>query len=237
MKPILFNTEMVQAILEGRKTVTRRVVKHGKGTPEYYNRDKFYGVVDHLNNDYKNWYAGFYNDNDIFCGANGEKLIDAIYFKAPYKVNDVLYVRETWHKYTKRVGEGEQCHLQEFYGYKASIANSEDANEKWKPSIHMPKAAARIFLRVTNVRVERLQDITKEDMVKEGLIDFCEKCSALFSKCDVCMNEGGLESDFMELWDSTIKRDQLKHYGWESNPYVWVIEFEQISKEAAIQEV
>ena len=214
MKPILFNTEMVQAILEGRKTVTRRVIDRDIVNNCDMEKD---GTL--LN--YQNAYGDFINPVEL----------------CRYKVNDVLYVRETWHKYIKRVGEGEQCRLQEFYGYKASIANSEDANEKWKPSIHMPKAAARIFLRVTNVRVERLQDITKEDMVKEGLIDFCEKCSALFSECDVCMNEGGLESDFMELWDSTIKRDQLKHYGWESNPYVWVIEFEQISKEAAIQEV
>ena len=79
-----------------------------------------------------------------------------------------MYVRETWHKYNKRVGEGKSCHMEEFYGYKASVANSEDANEPWKPSIHMPKEAARIWLKVTDVRAERLQEITAESALLEG---------------------------------------------------------------------
>lgn len=208
MKPILFNTEMVRAILDGRKTVTRRVIKP---QPTYSPRDGFTW----------NGYAYGTDFPPMFRGA-GYNLCCA----APYKVNDILYVRETWHKYTKRVGEGEACYLAEFYGYKASIANSEDANEPWKPSINMPKEAARIFLRVTGVRVERLEDITQEDAIKEGVM--VEE----FDK------EGGFyeRDEFLYLWDSTIKKDQLQYYGWDANPYVWVIEFEVIDK-AALQKL
>jgi len=209
MKPILFNTEMIRAILEGRKTVTRRVVK--------FEKDKN-----------PNW-TGYIKDGlTLYNGKN-----EPCSLPTPYQVNDVLYVRETWHTYIKRVGEGEQCHLEKFYGYKASVANSEDANEKWKPSIHMPKAAARIFLRVKSVKVERLQDMTKEDMLKEGIVDHCKDCKATFG-CDLCINEGvTVEDEFWSLWTRTIKKDQLKTYGWYANPYVWVIEFERISKEEA----
>ena len=134
VKPILFNTDMVRASLDGRKTVTRRCMKP---QPQGYfevNEEPLY----------------------IYDTSLGQGQIHS-----PYQPGDILYVRETWHKYTKRVGTGECCHMAEFYGYKASIANSEDAGERWKPSIHMPKEAARIFLRVVNVRVDRLQNITE----------------------------------------------------------------------------
>lgn len=221
MKPILFNTDMVRAILEGRKTVTRRVVKQGKSTPKYHNRDKFYGVVDHLNNDYKNCYAGFYNDNDIFTGDNGEKLIDAIYFKAPYKVNDILYVRETW----KPAGKGKK------YFYKVDWEmDGIYGITKWKPSIHMPKEAARLFLRVTDVRVEKLRDMELHDFIAEGIKlsreDLKDHNNALYKAREL----------FKDLWNSTAG----KHYSperyansWYGNPYVWVIEFEQITEEEA----
>lgn len=160
MKPILFNTEMVRAILDGRKSCTIRIVKPQQlvgllpdkcknGVPEEFLKEKKFMFKP-------------------YCDMTDIELINTAY-KAPYQPGDILYVRETWHKYTKRVGEGESCHLAEFYGYKASIANSEDANEPWRSSIHMPKEAARIFLRVTNVRVERLQDITVEDALAEGM--------------------------------------------------------------------
>ena len=217
MKPILFNTEMVRAILEGRKTVTRRVVARGKSNPLYHCRDKYYGIVDHLNNDYKNWYAGFYNDSDIFYGANGSRHIDAIYFKAPYKVGDVLYVRETWNEVTNG------------YIYKATnepvMVNGYKIDFRWRPSIHMPKAAARIFLRVTSVRVERLHDMTVEDCHKEGVNI---ATSSITDGETLKRNHDFSLEKFETLWDSTIKHDQLKYYGWESNPYVWVIEFERV---------
>lgn len=204
MKPILFNTEMVKAILEGRKTVTRRVIKGQDKNTMYAGRCAL-GV-------------GLFDNN------TSERVIEP-----PYRVGDILYVRETWHKYIKRVGEGRSCRLQEFYGYKASIANSEDAHEPWKPSIHMPKEAARIFLRVTSVRVERLQDITEVQATKEGCkAGSFEYKGAVWGQEDT--EEWTAVEDFANVWQSTIKKDQLQ-YGWCANPYVWVIEFEDISED------
>lgn len=205
--PILFNTEMVKVILDGRKTCTRRLVKFLPGkNPQW---------------------TGYIKDGLMLYNGKNEPCIR----KAPYQPGDILYVRETWHKYTKRVGNGESCKLAEFYGYKASIANSEDANEPWKPSIHMPKEAARIWLKVTDVRVERLQEITDKECIKEGIYPSnCRNCNATFG-CDVCPDEGYDEVDeFVEVWDSTIKKFDLDRYGWDANPYVWVIEFERFEK-------
>lgn len=214
MKPILFNTEMVRAILEGRKTVTRRVIKP----------NQLIGLLpDRCPNKLP---EEFIKEKPLlfkpYCDMSDKELISSIY-KSPYEVGDVLYIRETWHKYIKRVGKAETCHLQEFYGYKASIANSEDAKEKWKPSIHMPKAAARIFLRVTSVRAERLRDMTEVDAIKEGSVDDAEYgvgATAL--------------QNFKTIWNSTIRPDQFKYYGWNTNPYVWVIEFERVDKPEAV---
>lgn len=211
-KPILFNTEMVRAILEGRKTVTRRVLK----LPSYIEQNE------------NGLYTLFADGDCCYENQSMEEIKD--YIKPPFKAGDYLYVRETWHKYIKRVGKGESCHLAEFYGYKASIANSEDAHEPWKPSIHMPKEAARLFLKVNAVRVERLQDITISEMKKEGLIDECEYCTRGID-CNVCIHEDGIIDEWQELWNSTIKKSDVDKYGWEANPWVWVIEFERVEVE------
>ena len=204
--PILFNTDMVRAILDGRKTVTRRLVKHD--------------VDAILNSPYHKEHPEV-DDRQIIS-----KLC-----MPPYQPGDILYVRETWHKYKKRVGKGEGCHIAEFYGYKASIANSEDANEPWKPSIHMPKEAARIWLKVKDVRVERLQEIAEDEAISEGIYPSnCRNCNAPFG-CDTCPDEGYDEIDeFVELWNSTIKKSDLDRYGWDASPWVWVIEFERCEK-------
>ena len=156
-----------------------------------------------------------------YCDMTDIELINTAY-KAPYQLGDILYVRETWHKYNKRVGEGKSCHMEEFYGYKASVANSEDANEPWKPSIHMPKEAARIWLKVTDVRAERLQEITAESALLEGT----DKYIHLNGKFD----KNAILTSFMGIWNSTIKKSDLDRYGWDANPYVWVIEFERCEK-------
>lgn len=145
------------------------------------------------------------------------------YVKPSYQPGDTLYVRETWHKYIKRVSEGKSCHLAEFYGYKASIANSEDADEPWKPSIRMPKEAARIWLKVTDVTVERLQDITDEDVLKEGF-------DGIIFVDDTVPNPLIAKNRFRTLWDSTIKKSDISRYGWEANPWVFVYEFERCEK-------
>lgn len=198
IKPILFNTEMVQAIMDGRKSCTRRVVK-----PQW----EEYPHCKYVHNEY------IYDEmaENVYCARCGYPLEPER--RSPYQPEDILYVRETWHRYTKRVGKGEGCHLEEHYGYKASIANSEDAEEPWKPSIHMPKKAARIWLNVTNVRVERLQDMTDDDAEAEGCFDYTSTALG-----------------FPDVWDSTIKKSNLDSYGWDANPWVWVIEFERCEK-------
>lgn len=198
IKPILFNTEMVQAIMDGRKSCTRRVVK-----PQWEECPH----CKYVHNEY------IYDEmaENVYCARCGYPLEPER--RSPYQPEDILYVRETWHRYTKRVGKGEGCHLEEHYGYKASIANSEDAEEPWKPSIHMPKKAARIWLNVTNVRAERLQDMTDDDAEAEGCFDYTSTALG-----------------FPDVWDSTIKKSDLDSYGWNANPWVWVIEFDRREK-------
>lgn len=199
VKPILFNTDMVRAILDGRKTVTRQAVKP---QPQGY-----FEV----------------NDNPLYIYdmsfGNGR-----IY--PPYQQDDIMYVKETWHKYKKRIGKGKSCYMAEFYGYKASIANSEDSDEKWRPSIHMPKEAVRIWLKVIGVRVERLQDITEKQAKAEGFEPVMStKDSSFYTPW-----QGPPVGNFKYFWNYTIKKKDLPLYGWNANPWVWVIEFEQCKR-------
>lgn len=140
-KPIFFNTPMVKAILDGRKTVTRRVVKpHRKAIIENMWLDKEDGDV-----------VVVYNDNYYHIGEKG-------YIKRPYIVGDILWVRETW------------CKNGDVYFYKAGCPHLQgNMWVKWHPSIHMSREAARIFLEITDVRVERLQDITTDQVKAEGI--------------------------------------------------------------------
>jgi hypothetical protein len=210
-KQILFNTEMVKAILEGRKTCTRRVLKQPFEV--------------HPN--------GF-----ITKRKGNERLIP---YEAPYKVGDILYVRETW-MISNPFGDFARDNMTAEYMYKAGYAkgkripitrDKETNLGVWKPSIHMPKEAARIFLKVTDVRVERLQDISEKQAINEGVgdlfLDYIANCEG--EKYKVPMEHDTLAIDQFELlWNSTIKKVDINHYGWDTNPYVWVIEFERIEK-------
>ncbi len=204
MKPILFNTEMVRAILEGRKTATRRTMKN---PPPDVPGVKFREVRDGM--------AVFEWD----CSTN---LCER---KPPYHPGDILWVRETWCEYiAEHIIDGVR------YAYRANATpTSEEMRQelgyKWSPSIHMPKEAARLFLRVTGVRVERLQDITFGETKDEGI--WHQKDSLVREDLDIF-------GPFAVLWDSTIKSADLPLYGWEANPWVWVIEFERISKDEAL---
>ena len=220
IKPILFNTEMVRAILDGRKTCTRRICKDAN---EYVVPDMdFYNAE-------KRTYA-VHNFADL---EHTEQLSIAERI-CPICPGDILYVRETWERFECRNCEGDErgiCpkepqknvldkHSCGCYMYRATDEISGDA--KWHPSIHMPKEAARIWLRVTDVRVERLQDITIDEIRKEGLeprFDVKDKFS-----------DGIARGRFLELWNSTIKKSDLDRYGWDANPWVWVIEFERCEK-------
>lgn len=129
-------------------------------------------------------------------------------------------MRETW----KKAPNG-------YYYYEDWQRNDIADVTKWKPSIHMPKEAARIWLKVTDVRVERLQEISEDGAVKEGIyVANCKDCNAPFG-CDACPDEGYNEIDeFVELWNSTIKKFDIDRYGWNANPWVWVIKFERCEK-------
>lgn len=198
-KPILFDIDMVRAILDGRKTVTRRLVKPqqviGLGCDKCPNNmpQEYIKQKEML---FKPW-----------CDMSDNELISAIY-KPPYEPGDILYVRETWT-------------VKEFYDGEGDTYNKlvKYAHDKWVPSLFMPKEAARIFLKVTDVRVERLQDMDKMDALKEGIDN------------RLCINLSHALTKFKKLWNSTIKKSDIDLYGWDANPWVWVIEFERIEVE------
>ena len=203
MKPILFNTEMVHAILEGRKTVTRRVVK-----PNYRDDEIGFNIITNSN-------TGAYVRIEYFDEWENETR----YMHDPYRPGDILYVRETWDRRPLSLDGPDM-----FY-YKADGDLRPDGwRDKWRPSIHMPREAARLFLRVTDVRVERLWDITEEQAVKEGFY----RGWSLTEKSSIAATA---KQAFMWFWDKFIKIAQRVLYGWAANPWVWVIEFERISKE------
>lgn len=245
MKPILFNTEMVLAILDGRKTQTRRVVKFPDGMTGRLPRDGTRNIL---------FYPG------------GIK-------HPPYMPGEIMYVRETWgffpcsdceqpddckeqtgHKPDTLKVDGEQ--VDGCLVYRANYGTTEDDSFppsvfKWRPSIHMPKEAARIFLRVKNVYAERLQKSFSEPIapifavMAEG-VDVGETCRTCIEAYGMpcCVDEmdddgtthgecGLLDEargDFSDLWDSTIKPAERERCGWAANPWVWVIEFERCEK-------
>lgn len=209
-KPILFNTDMVRAILDGRKTVTRRLCK--------------LPGADHIEEDTDGSLIGIYNHHD---GC----VIDAMAY-APYKQGDILYVRETYVTWHLPLGEILYCYkATDPSGNKRPTSPEFDCDldvRPWNPSIHMPKEAARIFLKVTNVRVERLQDIDDEQARAEGCDGRCECPSSGAEGSLSCTTRDFSIEKFGTIWNSTIKKSDLDRYGWDANPWVWVIEFERI---------
>lgn len=209
IKPILFNTEMVRAILDGRKTCTRRIVR-----PPYF--------VDGDENDKRSLIT-------LRTATKNSSLYRQIgqmpYPDAPYRMCDILYVRETW------------CKGLERYIYRADYSDTEkfyrDGKEiemKWHPSIHMPKEAARIWIKVTDVRVERLQEITEDGAKAEG-VNFKNGKNVGFEEK---MRRTAIER-FKEIWNSTIKKSDIDRYGWDASPWVWVVEFERCEKPACMR--
>ena len=218
MKPILFNAEMVCAILNGQKTATRRIIK-----PQPKHVHTILGPSDE-----EDWTF------DFLCGCieNGVCLDWIEMVKMPYQPGDILYVRETW----SPLYQDKDSKDVRGYMYKACTLEEYDKmypdgkdyqwEGKWRPSIHMPKEAARIFLRAINIRAERLQDITYEGCKAEGFdgVIFEDDTEGLPA---IAINR------FSRLWDSTIKKKDIELFGWEANPWVWAIEFERISREEA----
>lgn len=199
-KPILFNTQMVKAILNGSKTQTRRLIKPQPPCILKKMTEGHHAGEWHL-----------YRDSPMM-----NPMINSPWgaqYLPPCQPGDVLWVRETWN--------GGRLFGQEGNGYVYAADYKEQSALGWRPSIHMPKEAARLFLRVKDVRVERLQDMKMSDMQAEGAVPSTVT--------------GGQwqqwQRDFMKpLWNSTVKKADLPRYGWEANPWVWVIEFERIDK-------
>ena len=217
IKPILFNTEMVRAILDGRKTCTRRICKDANEYTvpdmEFYNADKRTYAVHN------------------FADKKHTEQLSIAERTCPICPGDILYVRETWERFECWKCEGDErgnCPKEPkksvlyktcgCYMYRATDEIYGDA--KLHPSIHMPKEAARIWLKVTDVKVERLQNIDGKWCVKEGIEEEPLKH----------VGEDFVKGMFHDLWDSTINKSDIDRYGWGANPWVWVIEFERCKK-------
>ncbi len=208
IKPILFNTEMVRAILDGRQDATRRIVKGV--IPD----DAVWGYTAFTP-------KGYISCRGTFADGYGEKI-----FKLPCESGDILYVRETWAPIYPDKESNEVCG----YIYKEDSLKEYDKRYpdgedyqwggKWHPSIHMPKEAARIWLKVKDVRVERLQEITSEQISREGVeVEYPH-----------VLNGEEKRYAFSALWNSTIKKSDIDRHGWDANPWVWVIEFDRCEK-------
>ncbi len=200
--PILFSTPMVQAIIDGRKTMTRRISK--------------------INNNSLEWQAAFFR-------AEQSQQIEY----CRYQVGDVLWVRETW----QHVVEHSDCDY-EGYVYRADKNSSEwelsNDEWKWKPSLHMPKSAARIFLEVTNIKADRLQEITTNDAIAEGILpeptgdNLYNNYLYRFGAKDNGYHWIGAKYSFESLWQSINGKES-----WDENPFVWCISFKRIEKAAS----
>jgi hypothetical protein len=215
-KPIIFSTEMVRAILDGRKTMTRRICKDiagydfkwGLDKEPYIGNYKIFAKTESGKWDWVTLENQWLYDLQTAVDDNRTHLL-----KCPYgQPGDRLWVRETWADNIPGCPNG--------ITYKADHIDPKGdgpANPiKWKPSIHMPKAAARIWLEVTNVRGERLREITEEDAIAEG----------------IRIGIGGMpyfscREAFAALWNSLNAK---RGYGWEQNPWAWVVEFRRVER-------
>lgn len=211
IKPILFSTAMVEAIIAGQKTQTRRIIKQADGW------DINWKVMP-----IKEEHLDGIQRYEMRCGT--QYLLP--WFKAKYKVGDFLWVRETW-RLTDFLHVTDESYG---YVYRASEngrewqANCEDWI--WKPNIFMPKKACRLFLEVTDIRAERLHDISEEDCIKEGIENIegswykhykARVYGDGFDSCDA-------KSSYKSLWEKINGEDS-----WEENPYVWVINFKVVN--------
>lgn len=212
-KPILFSGEMVRAILDGRKTQTRRVIKPATTSQaaKYFDPDLAQWPIDQ---------------------GTGQRE------QCPYgQSGDTLWVRETWavpshlddvppREFSKWGvwfrADGTYATL-ETHGPPYGTRYPDESKGKWRPSIFMPRWASRITLEVTAVRVERVQEINDADAIAEGII--------VTESADLTgLTTGQPTRDFKALWDSI---NEKRGYGWESNPWVWVVEFAVVGRNDA----
>lgn len=262
VKPILFNTDEVRAILAVRKTATRRVVKYAEPDWRFLELEENpCSVAIRANGEeYPKELSGLYA---VFEGGDTSPY-DFPMVRAPYRPGDILYVRETWNFGYFDSSDAELDNSQWFeplpldydrdsyigslagFVYRADFTRAEeyeygtmDESNKlkpmpWYPSIHMPRESARIWLRVTDVRVERVQEISDADVEREGVhgdpYTFADP--EFYDRPELRDNYG--KAQFAGLWDGTIKPTDRDRYGWAANPFCWVISFERISKDKAL---
>lgn len=215
-KPILFNTPMVQAILTGRKTQTRRIIKR-KG----YEAELQELWRDSAKHEYENlWQIG--RKIETMRPANSIGVF------SPYGIGDILWVREMWCKLYDLddndqiiEGTGKYYYAADNPKFPYTHFVRDDGTHKdypaWKPSIHMPREAARLFLRVTDVRAERLQDISGKDVFFEGI-------NPQWYNGEAKRWENEQRIAYRKLWDSLYAK---RGFGWSANPWVWVYTFER----------
>lgn len=259
MKPILFNTDMVRAILEGRKTVTRRVVKvplqiwcdHG-GQHEFIRDDFIEGTH----------FTGFVCKKCGYgvCSPHRKFPVGSSWIRPPYRSGDILYVRETFRiDYLSNIPGTGRIHYKadgsysdfSFMPERYEMMRRAQLKPGWRPNENMPREAARIFLRVKSVGVDRLQNIADEQALLEGVPNDGDYPLESPLYCPVCkgvglvgalhpVSLGYMEVDcphcdtptkrFANLWGSTIKPSDRAIYGWDANPWVWVIQFERCER-------
>lgn len=223
MKPVFFNTEMTRAIQSGRKSITRRLIKP---QPKYC---------------MMSWAGLVVSEHpiEIIDGLIAAKCADVR--KEPYLPGDILYVRETWSVAPALLGAAPGPVYKADYTEK-ELAELKARHFRWHPSIHMPVSYTRIFLRVTKVRAEHLQDITEEDAIREGTYQIPDQSidagrytftaepqpGHCWTTARDCFRWG--------IWNSTVQKADRPFYGWDANPWVRVIEFEQITRETAFKE-
>ena len=210
--PILFNAEMVKAILSGLKTQTRRVMKRQPEPSKtregdfWFSCDKMQSMV-HV--------SEFIPGNSVI--PDGHQIVSAC---CPHgAVGDQLWVRETWARYNIDQDSHDMA-------YRATKPDDWPEGARWRPSIHMPRWASRIDLLITGVRVERLNSISEQDARAEGITDGgCLDCGES-EPCGCNQPKPDATESFAHLWKSIYGDDS-----WFSNPWVWVIEFKRMEAE------
>ncbi|HCR3978391.1 TPA: morphogenetic protein [Citrobacter koseri] len=215
---MIFNDEMVRALLDGRKTQTRRIMKN-QPAGDYPDTP---ALVRNVGPGFQ-WY-GSYGESSIFnCpfGAVGDRIWVRETFQGPL-VSEELF--EEYLAHSEKFETPQYCEYAADGGAKPEYCDLNDnLRHGWRPSIHMPRWASRITLEITSVRVERLNDISQEDAQAEGIIDGgCLNCGEP-EPCG-CVNPQPDATDaFAYLWQSIYGQEN-----WDANPWVWVIEFRRI---------
>ena len=214
IKPILFNTDMVQAVTDGRKTVTRRLVmphNRKRASEQGYVQGSGLWIDPATDNADREGHIKDYSVSP--CWMSHGCYIESY---ADYKPGDILYVREKW---CMNPASGEY-----YYAAKRKRGAGAPYGLKWHPSIHMPREAARIWLKVKDVRIEKLCNMKLDDFLSEGV---CIRPEAFNDPDNARMQA---ENEFIAIWDSTVPGGQQHLYGWAASPWVWVIGFERCSK-------